>query len=238
VVTVGVRLPCFRLAASLRHAVDPDAAAFLIERFGRRRVLEATPAAQARGVRPGMTLREAVRAAPRAAIDVDDPVRAARDWRRVLDRLARLPAPVDDGGPGMAFVRIPPGDSAARWFSLVHEILEPLRLRPRCGAGATKLIAFVATHRSGDAVCRPGAEATFLADAPLELVCVDSDVMLRLRLAGVRTFGELGVLLAHQLQRFPPEIMTWHQAARGEILLTSSSAAARPTWARESANDR
>jgi protein ImuB len=216
VVTVGVRLPCFRLAASLRHAVDPDAAAFLIERFGRRRVLEATPVAEARGVRPGMTMREAVRAAPRAAMAVDDPVRAARDWRRVLDRLARLPAAVDDGGPGLAFVRIPPGDSAARWFSLVHDVLEPLGLRARCGAGPTKLIAFVATHRYGDAVCRPGAEATFLADAPLELVCVDPDVMLRLRLSGVRTFGELAMLPVRRLERFGCEVAGWRELARGD----------------------
>lgn len=216
-VTVGVRLPCFRLAASLRHAVDPDAAAFLIERFGRRRVLEATPAAEIRGVRPGMTMREAVRAAPRAAVAVDDPVRAARDWRRVLDRLARLPAPVEDGGPGMAFVRIPRGDSPARWFAMVHDVTEPLGLQPRCGAGGTKLIAFVATHRSGDAVCRPGAESTFLADAPLELVCVDPDVMLRLRLIGVRTFGELGALPPCQLRRFNADVLIWYDTARGDI---------------------
>ena len=216
-VTVGVRLPCFRLAASLRHAVDPDAAAFLIERFARRRVLEATAAAELRGVRPGMTMREAARAAPRAAVAVDDPVRAARDWRRVLDRVARLPAPVEDGGPGMAFVRIPRGDSAARWFATIHELMEPLGLRPRCGAGATKLIAFVATHRSGDAVCRPGAEAAFLADAPLELVCVDPDVMLRLRLIGVRTFGELAALPRYQLRRFDADVLTWYDVARGDI---------------------
>ena len=216
-VTVGVRLPCFRLAASLRHAVDPDAAAFLIERFGRRRVLEATAAAELRGVRPGMTMREAARAAPRATAAVDDPVRAARDWRRVLDRLARLPAAVEDGGPGMAFVRTPRGDSAARWFVMVHDAMEPLGLRARCGAGATKLIAFLATHRSGDAVCRPGAEATFLADAPLELVCVDPDVMLRLRLIGVRTFGELAALAPSQLRRFNADVLTWYDIARGDV---------------------
>ncbi|HTD36864.1 MAG TPA: hypothetical protein VK669_05065 [Candidatus Limnocylindrales bacterium] len=216
-VTVGVRLPCFRLAASLRHAVDPDAPAYLIERFGRRRVLEATAAAEMRGVRPGMTMREAVRAAPRAAVAVDDPVRAARDWRRVLDQLARLPAPVDDGGPGLAFVRIPRGDSAARWFAMVHDVIEPFALRPRCGAGATKLIAFVATHRGGDAVCRPGAEATFLADAPLELVCVDPDVMLRLRLIGARTFGELAALPMHQLLRFNADVLAWYDLARGDV---------------------
>jgi nucleotidyltransferase/DNA polymerase involved in DNA repair len=220
VVTVGVRLPCFRLAASLRHAVDPDAAAYLIERFGRRRVLEATAAAEERGVRAGMTMREAARAAPRAAVAVDDPVRAARDWRRVLDRLARLPAPVDDGGPGMAFLRIPPGDSAPRWFSLIHDVLDPLGLRPRCGAGATALVAFVATHRSGDAVCRPGAEPHFLADAPLDIVCVDPDLMLRLRLIGVSTFGQLGTLPTHQVQRFAPDVATWYQAARGEAVLS------------------
>lgn len=220
-VTVGVRLPCFRLAASLRHAVDPDAAAFLIERFGRRRVLEATAAAERAGVRPGMTMREAVGAAPRAAVAFDDPVRAARDWRRVLDRLARLPAALEDGGPGMAFLRIPSADAAPRWFALIHDVVEPLGLRARCGAGFGKLVAFVATHRGGDAVCRPGAEAAFLADTPLDVVCVDADLALRLRLAGARTFGELAALPPSRLLRLGDDVLAWYELARGGVSIAA-----------------
>ena len=88
----------------------------------------------------------------------------------MLDVLAGLPAPVDDGGPGLAFVRIPRGDRPERWFRRVRDRVEPLGLGVRCGAGANRFVAFVATHRAADAVCPAGREAAFVADAPLELL--------------------------------------------------------------------
>ena len=214
-VTVAVRLPCFRLAAALRHVPDPDAAAFLIERTGRRRVLEATDAAARAGVRPGMALREATRAVPRAAIVLDDAARAGRAWRRTLDVLARLPARVEAGEPGLAFVRIPRGDAAARWFALVRTIVEPLGLPVRCGAGPNRFTALVAAHRAADAVCRPGREAAFVADAPLELLDLDEDVALRLRLLGVRTLGQLAALPPAYLLRFGTAAVGWRALAHG-----------------------
>ena len=88
--TVGIRLPCFRLAAALQRVLDSGTSAFLVERSGRR-IVEGTDAAAALGIRPGMALREAVRLAPRAAVALDDPVRAVRAWMRVLDILRALP---------------------------------------------------------------------------------------------------------------------------------------------------
>ncbi|HEY6234494.1 MAG TPA: hypothetical protein VIW69_05215 [Candidatus Elarobacter sp.] len=211
-VTVGVRLPCFRLAAALRHTLSPDATAFLIER-GRRRVLEASDAAARAGVRPGMPLRAAARLAPRAAVVLDDAPRAARAWRRVLDVLARLPAAVDDDGPGLAFVSIPRGDRPERWFARVRDLMAPLGLPVRCGAGANRFVAFVATHRAADACCRAGREAAFVADAPLELLRVEDDIALRLRLLGVRTLGDLAALPPAYLRRFGGDAMRLHELA-------------------------
>jgi nucleotidyltransferase/DNA polymerase involved in DNA repair len=213
-VTVGVRLPCFRLAAALRHTLAPDAAAYLIERT-RRRVVEATDVAERAGVRPGISLRDATRLLPRGAVVLEDPARSARTWRRVLDVLARLPAPVDDGGPGFAFVRIPRGDRPERWFRRVRDRLEPLGLTVRCGAGANGFIAFAATHRAADAICSPGREAAFLADAPLELLGIDGDTALRLRLLGVRTVGGLAALPPAYLRRFGGDAQRFHEFARG-----------------------
>jgi hypothetical protein len=214
VVIVGVRLPCFRLAAALRHTLAPDAAAYLIDR-ARRRVVEASDAAALAGVRPGMSVRDATRVLPRAAVVLEDAARAARTWRRVLDVLARLPAFVDDGGPGLAFVRIPRGDRPERWFRRVRDRLEPLGLGVRCGAGASRLVAFVATHRAADAVCPPGREAAFVADAPLELLCTDDEIALRLRLLGVRTLGGLAALPPAHLRRFGDDALRLHEFACG-----------------------
>lgn len=215
-VTVGVRLPCFRLAAALRHGLDPDTIAYLIERIGPRRVLEATDAAARLGLRPGMALREASRLLPRAAIALDDPVRAARAWRRVLDVLAPLPGAVEDGGIGLAFVHIGRGDPAERCFARVRRRLAPLGLTARCGAGANRFVAFVATHRAADAVCPPGREATFVADAPLELLGLDDQVALRLRLLGVRSLGQLAALPPAYLRRFGADALRWYGLAHGQ----------------------
>ena len=193
-VIVGVRLPCLRLAAALRHNLNPDAMAFLIERTGRRRVLESSDAAAWAGVRPGMALREATRLAPRAAVALDDPFRAAIAWRRLLDLLAVMPGAVEEGGVGLAFVRVPSGDRPERWFARVRGRLAPSGLAVRCAAASNPFVAYVGTHRVADAVCRPGGEATFVADAPLELLGLDDDVLLRLRLLGVTTLGELAAL--------------------------------------------
>jgi nucleotidyltransferase/DNA polymerase involved in DNA repair len=213
-VTVGVRLPCFRLAAALRHTLSPDATAFLIDR-ARRRVVEASDAAVRDGVRPGMTLRAAARLAPRAAVVLDDAPRAARAWGRVLAVLARLPAPVEDGGPGLAFVTISRGDRPERWFRRVRDRLEPLGLSARCGAGPNRFVAFVATHRAADAICAAGREAAFVADAPLELLRIDEDVSLRLRLLGARTIGDLAALPPAYLGRFGLEALRLRELGCG-----------------------
>jgi nucleotidyltransferase/DNA polymerase involved in DNA repair len=213
-VTVGVRLPCFRLAAALRHTLSPDASAFLIERAGRR-VVEASDAAARAGVRPGMALRAAARLDPRAAVVLDDGPRAARAWSRVLAVLARLPAAFDDGGPGLAFVTIPRGDRPERWFRRIRDRLDPLGLPVRCGAGPSRFVAFVATHRAADAVCAAGREAAFVADASLELLDLSDDVALRLRLLGVRTVGDVAALPPAYLRRFGGDALRLHDVARG-----------------------
>jgi protein ImuB len=211
-VIVGVRLPCFRVAAALRHTLAPDATAILIDR-ARRRVVEASDAAARAGVRPGMALRAATRLAPRAALVLDDAPRAARSWRRVLDVLAGLPAAVEDGGPGLAFLAIPRGDRPERWFHRVRDRLAPLGLPVRCGAGANRFVAFVATHRAIDTACAPGREAAFVADAPLELLGLADDIALRLRLLGVRTVGELAALPPAYLGRFGDDAARLHALA-------------------------
>ncbi|HEY0383672.1 MAG TPA: hypothetical protein VGC72_15885 [Candidatus Elarobacter sp.] len=212
--TIGVRLPSFRLAAALRHTVSPDATAFLIERH-RRRVLEASDAAARGGVRPGMPLRAATRLLPRAAVVIDDAPRIARTWRRVLDLLARLPVQVDDGGPGVAYLAVPRGDRPERWFARVRGRLEPLGLTVRCGAGATRFVAIVATHRVTDTVCPLGREAAFVADAPLELLCLDDEVALRLRLLGARTVGDFAALPPAYFYRFGGDARRLHELAYG-----------------------
>jgi protein ImuB len=212
---VAVRLPAFRLAAALRHVPDAATAAYLIERTGRRTVLEVSESAATAGVRAGMTVREAGRVAPGALVVLDDPVRAARAWGRVLTDLRRLPWPVADDGAGLAHLRVPFGSPPERAFWAVRASFSRAGLAIRCGAAADRFTAFVASHRPGDAVCRRGGEPAFLADAPLELLGLDRDGELRARLLGVRTLGHFAALAPARLLAFGAHGVRWHGLASG-----------------------
>lgn len=176
-----------------------------------------------------MALREATQLLPRAAVVLDDAPRTARTWRRVLDVLARLPAAVEDGGPGLAFLTIPPGDRPDRWFARVRDRVAPMGLPVRCGAGANRFVAFVATHRAADAVCGPGGEEAFVADAPFELLGIEDDLELRLRLLGARTLGDLVALPAPYLRRFGAEALRWHELAHGYGEAVAGASARTPS---------
>jgi hypothetical protein len=102
-----------------------------------------------------------------------------------------------------------------RWFRMIRPALGATGLALRCGAAANRFTAFVASHRCADAVCAPGAEATFVADAPLELLAVERAAELRLRLLGVRTLGHVAALSPQQLMSFGTDAARWHALACG-----------------------
>ena len=213
---VCVRIPWFRLAAALRRGVSPHESAFLIDRPLRGRVSEATEPVLAAGVRVGMDARQALQWVPFARMAVDEPEVTLHRWKAILALLARI-APVEDGGPGRAYLRLDEDEEdPAGWFDLVRDTLRPAGLPICLGAAVNRFVAHVATYRGGGgAVCRPGREMSFVADAPIERLELDQDAAMRLGLLGVRTLGDFTVLPPAYLERLGPEASRWYALAHG-----------------------
>jgi protein ImuB len=103
-VIVCVLLPRFELvvAARRREGLMGEPVALTPEAGGVQVIGEASPAAEAFGVRAGMRLGEALARCPRLTVVPPDPIAVARTWERVLERLEGIGAAVEPARPGEA----------------------------------------------------------------------------------------------------------------------------------------
>ncbi|MEK9658463.1 MAG: DNA polymerase Y family protein [Chloroflexota bacterium] len=158
----------------------------------RRVVLDASP--RARGVAVGMPLEEAMARCKEAVLAEPDPAAYALAWEGVLDALERLAADVEDGGQGMAFVRLDNLRSLHGGLGpLVHAVLAavPKHLTARLGTGSAK---FTATAAAGMAPWQghraaPADPAPFLAPLSIDALPLPWKVRERLRGFGLATLG-------------------------------------------------
>ena len=213
---VCVWIPAFRLAvARLTRAVDLDAPVLVADKIDRGRVVDASLAAAALGVRRGMTLVQAQAVAPEAVTVVDDVARDAAIWCEVLDALDAASPLVQDDGWGRALLEMHGiGGGAAGWLDAVRGSLAGFDLPVRVGLGPNPFVARAAATLDGG-ICERDP-AAFVAPLPLELLECGSDVCDRLRLLGITTLGELAALPHGPfVRRFGPEAAVWHDRARG-----------------------
>lgn len=186
---------------------------------GPQAIGEASGAAEAFGVRPGMRLAEALARCPSLVLVPPDPGRAEAIWEEALRRLERIGAAVEPGRPGEAFFSIgalrglygPPEAVLARARRALDDGPSiPARVdhpRPvaRLGAGPSRLCAYAATlrartHRPPPIVSGPPARR-LVAELPVGILrdrlsgewerLELPDTLERL---GVRTLGELAAL--------------------------------------------
>src|SRR5438067_3225625 len=101
---VAVLLPRFALAVAAggRETLVGQPAALAPEPGREPLVGEASPAAEAFGIRPGMRMGEALARCPRLVLVAPDPVGVADAWERVLERLESIGAAVEADRPGLA----------------------------------------------------------------------------------------------------------------------------------------
>jgi protein ImuB len=213
---VSVWIPAFRLAvARLTQAVDLAAPVVVADRIERGRVVDASLAAVALGVRPGMTLVQAQAVAHDATTVIDDPARDAEIWQAVLEALDAASPLVQDDGWGRALLEMHGIEGGAGgWLDAVRGALAGFDLPVRLGLGPNPFVAHAAAT-SGAGLCE-GDPAAFLAPLPLELLDCDADVRERLRLLGITTLGELAALPHGPfVRRFGPAAAVWHDRARG-----------------------
>ena len=197
-----VVIPAFDLRAALRlrPGVQVRPAALAPLPGTEPLIGSVTRAAQARGVKPGMRLGEALATCPRLELVEQDPASAEQAWEEILRRLEDAGFAVEPDSPGVVYFD-------TRGVERLYGGLEPALKRalaavgttwdPRVGAAERRFAALAAASvaRAGQALIVSNDRASsFLAPLPLELLPLDQDRYAELEELGVRTIGQLAGL--------------------------------------------
>jgi protein ImuB len=217
-------IPGFDLRAALRArpglALRPAA---LAPRAGEEAVLgPVTAAAEARGVRPGMRMGEALATCPQLVLVEQDPAAAEHEWEGVLRRLEDAGFAVDASERGVVSFET---GGVERLYGGLHAALERALAAagatwdPRVGAAERRFAALAAASvaRPGQAVVvQDERTAEFLAPLSLELLPLPAREQEQLRDLGVKRLGQLAALPGGAVaERLGPEGREAWRLARG-----------------------
>ncbi len=186
---------------------------------GTRRLWQVSPLARHAGVRPEMTVSQAIGLCPSLVLCEPDPVHYDEQFARLLLALSEVSPVIEPAELGLAYVGT---DGLEGIFGGAEEIVEAIkrgmrnaergteaesslacstfdlpRSAFRVGWGRGKFVSWVAATRakSGEAVIVPaGAEGQFLAAQPLAVLPFDADTHRRLRQFGLKTLRDLAAL--------------------------------------------
>ena len=219
-------LPLFPLAARLRSEPEliREALVVVAGNGNAARVVNATRAARAAGVRPGLTLPQARALCPKLVARPRDNECERAAQEALLEVAEGFSPRVEDAGEGVAYLDI---DGSERHFPGPSPELELGRslmraadaagLPARTGIASSKLAARVAAGQPEPPVIVPaGEEAAFLAPLPLQRLAPELDIAATLERWGVRSVGDFAKLppsrVASRLGRLGREL---HATARG-----------------------
>jgi nucleotidyltransferase/DNA polymerase involved in DNA repair len=224
-VIAALVIPAFDLRATLRlrPGLETEPAA-LAPVAGTEPLLgSVTAAAQARGVRPGMRLGEALATCPGLVLVEQDPAGVEQAWEEVLHRLENAGFAVEPVEAGTVLFE-------TRGVERLYGGLEPALRRAlaavgpawdaRAGAAERRFAALAAAN-----VARPGQalivsddrSRTFLAPLPLSLLPLERERYEELEELGVRTIGQLAGLPGGAVaERLGPDGRRAWSLARGE----------------------
>ena len=185
-----------------------------------RRVWQVSALARRTGVRPGMTVSQAIGLCPTLRLCEPDPVHYEECFAALVTALGAVSPVVEPAELGRAFVGT---DGLEGLYGGPEKIVEAIELRApssalRLGWGRGKFVSWTAASRakSGQAVIvNPGDERRFLAAQPLSVLPLIPDHHRLLRRLGLRTLGDLAALpedaVAAQLGSEGRRL--WHLAA-------------------------
>jgi len=221
----AVVIPAFDLRAALRlrPAVQARAAALAPLPGTEPLIGSITGVAEAKGVRPGMRLGEALATCPELELVEQDPATVEQAWEEILRRLEDAGFAVETSDPGTVFFD-------TKGVERLYGGLEPALKRAlravgsvwdaRAGAAERRFAALAAAN-----VARPGQALivsddrtrSFLAPLPLQLLPLERDRYEELEELGVRTIGQLaGLPGAAVAERLGPDGRRAWSLARGE----------------------
>lgn len=167
-----------------------------------RKLWQVSSPARHTGVKPGMTVSQAIGLCPTLRLIEPDPVHYDEQFANLLSALTEVSPVVEAAELGLAYVGV---DGLQGIYGSAEKIIEAIRLavRPsgrlavRLGWGVGKFTAWVAASRAkpSEAVVVPlGHERSFLASQPIAVLPLDADMHHRLRRLGIRTLGALAAL--------------------------------------------
>jgi len=224
-VIAAVVIPAFDLRAALlrRPALEADPAA-LAPLPGTEPLLgSVTAAAQAKGVRPGMRLGEALATCPSLVLVEQDPAGVEQAWEEIVRRLEDAGFAVEPVEPGTVLFE-------TKGVERLYGGLEPALKRAlaavgpawdaRAGAAERRFAALAAANvaRAGQAlIVSDDRTRKFLAPLPLTLLPLERQRYEELEELGVRTIGELAGLPGGAVaERLGPDGRRAWSLARGE----------------------
>src|SRR2546421_6421015 len=182
-----------------------------------RRLWQVSPLGRHAGVKPGMTVSQAIGLCPSLRLCEPDPVYYDEQFARLLAALSAVSPVVEPAELGRAYVGT---DGLEGLYGAPEGIVEEMQLRiVDCGLrigntgvesairnpqsaipvgwGLGKFVSWGAACRArpGEAVIvQPGEEVQFLASQPLAVLSLDPDTHRRLRQLGIATLGRLAAL--------------------------------------------
>jgi len=165
-----------------------------------RKLWQVSPLARHAGVKPGMTVSQAIGLCPTLRLIEPDPVHYDERFANLLSALTEVSPVVEAAELGLAYVGV---DGLEGIYGSRGKIIEALKKTLECwkvgriGFGPGKFIAWVAASRAkpGEAIVVPlGEEQRFLAAQPVSVLPLDPDTHRRLRLLGIRSLGALAAL--------------------------------------------
>jgi DNA polymerase-4/protein ImuB len=228
-----VWIPLFplRCEEARREGLATHPTALLVPDLSRK-LWQVSPLARHAGVRPGMTVSQAIGLCPTLRLCEPDPVHYDERFARLLAALNEVSPVVEPAELGVAYVG---GDGLEGIYGGAEKIVEAIKAtvgrkdgmgmqnQPphphsvipsfRLGWGEGKFVAWVAASRAkpGEAIVVPsGGEGKFLASQPIVVLPLDPDTHRRLRQLGIRTLGALAAL--------PEEAVTAQFGAMGRRL--------------------
>jgi nucleotidyltransferase/DNA polymerase involved in DNA repair len=193
-------IPLFALrceAARRPELVSRPAALLAPEAAGR--LWQVSPLAHRAGVRPGMTVGQAIGLCPSLQLCEPDPIHYEAEFARLLAMLGAVSPAVEPAELGRAYVGT---DGLEGLYGSPQRIVAEIRRRIahpalRLGWGRGKFVSWVAASRAapgGAVVVSPGEERAFLAAQPIAVLPLDPATYRRLRRLGVTTLGGLAAL--------------------------------------------
>ena len=195
-----------------RHSHLKDAPVVIVDRSpSRARPVVVDCFRSASGVKPGMTLEQAVSChANSVVLDADEP-HYRRVFGQVLSSLQGISDRVEEADLGTAYVRLDGLEGLFRGEAAVASVLlnaVPAYLTPRVGVADAKFPAFVAAGTCGAHGAFRVLEdvASFLAPHTIDLLPVSVGMKRELHRFGLHTLGAIASMNGHMLaDRFGPD---------------------------------